>query len=107
MDEDLPEIRLFASFERHDEFLALQNALLAVDLTVEPSRDENSAESELLRKLSLIVGGLIDVFHGVIVIECLTARGIPRTVLSARPVSRKPRHASRRVFTCTRTSLYL
>lgn len=52
-DED--EGKLFASFERRDEFVSLQNTLLAFDLTAEPSREENGAEFDVLRRLSLIV----------------------------------------------------
>ncbi|KAF8133796.1 TBCD protein [Boletus edulis] len=54
-DDPTNEGMLFASFERRDEFVALQNIILALDLTVEPTREENSAEFDVLRRLSLIL----------------------------------------------------
>lgn len=62
-DELTDEGKLFASFERHDEFVSLQNTLLAFDLTAEPTREENSVESGVLRRLNLIVCMLI-MSHG-------------------------------------------
>ncbi|KAG0693184.1 ARM repeat-containing protein [Suillus ampliporus] len=56
MDEDTQETRLFAAFERHDEFVAAQNTLLAVDLFAEPTREEEDAENECNRKLMMIFG---------------------------------------------------
>lgn len=59
-DEPTDEEKLFASFERRDEFVSLQNALLAFDLTAEPTPQENSAEFDILRRLSLIVCMFVD-----------------------------------------------
>ncbi|KAG2361705.1 TBCD protein [Suillus spraguei] len=56
MDEDSQETRLFAAFERHDEFVAAQNTLLAVDLFAEPSRGEEDVELNCSRKLIMIFG---------------------------------------------------
>ncbi|KAG1751240.1 TBCD protein [Suillus lakei] len=56
MDEDSEETRLFAAFERHNEFVAAQSTLLAVDLFVEPSREEEDVELECSRKLMMIFG---------------------------------------------------
>ncbi|KAG1872410.1 tubulin folding cofactor D C terminal-domain-containing protein [Suillus subalutaceus] len=56
MDEDSQETRLFAAFERHDEFVAAQNILLAVDLFAEPSRGEEDVELDCSRKLIMIFG---------------------------------------------------
>lgn len=56
MDEDSQETRLFAAFERHDEFVAAQNTLLAVDLFAEPSRGEEDMELDCSRKLIMIFG---------------------------------------------------
>ncbi|KIK93339.1 hypothetical protein PAXRUDRAFT_145292 [Paxillus rubicundulus Ve08.2h10] len=56
MADDPDEAKLFASFERHDEFVSLQNTLLAVDLFVEPTREDSSAEYDLLRRLGMILG---------------------------------------------------
>jgi len=58
MDEDTHDTRLFAAFERHDEFVAAQNTLLAVDLFVEPAREEQDEEIECSRKLMMIVSRL-------------------------------------------------
>jgi hypothetical protein len=55
MDEDSQETRLFAAFERHDEFVAAQNTLLAVDSFAEPSRGEEDMELDCSRKLIMIV----------------------------------------------------
>lgn len=59
-DEPTDEGKLFASFERYKEFVSLQNTLLAVDLTAEPTLEDNNAESDVLRRLSLIVRILVD-----------------------------------------------
>ncbi|OJA17158.1 hypothetical protein AZE42_00195 [Rhizopogon vesiculosus] len=56
MDEDTHDTRLFAAFERHDEFVAAQNTLLAVDLFAEPNREEQDAEIECSRKLMMVFG---------------------------------------------------
>ncbi|KAG1906602.1 tubulin folding cofactor D C terminal-domain-containing protein [Suillus fuscotomentosus] len=56
MDEDSQENRLFSAFERHDEFVAAQNTLLAADLFVEPSREEEDVELHCSRKLIVIFG---------------------------------------------------
>ncbi|OAX38758.1 ARM repeat-containing protein [Rhizopogon vinicolor AM-OR11-026] len=56
MDEDTHDTRLFAAFERHDEFVAAQNTLLAVDLFAEPNREEQDAEIECSRKLTMVFG---------------------------------------------------
>lgn len=53
------EGKLFASFERRDEFVSLQNTFLAFDLTAEPTREENNTESGVLWRLSLIVRTLV------------------------------------------------
>lgn len=55
LDESTDEGKLFASFERRDEFVSLQNTLLAVNLTVEPTVEESRAEFDVLRRLRLIV----------------------------------------------------
>lgn len=59
-DEPTDEGKLFASFERREEFVSLQNTLLAVDFTAEPTLEENTAESDVLRRLGLIVRMLVD-----------------------------------------------
>lgn len=55
MEEEVTEGKLFATFEKLDEFLSLQQTLLAVDLNGEPDRDENIKEWALYRKLCDIV----------------------------------------------------
>jgi tubulin-specific chaperone D len=55
MEDEITEGKLFGTFEKYDEFSSLQQALLAVDLAVEPDKDEDLRESDLLRKLSNIV----------------------------------------------------
>ncbi|KIJ62569.1 hypothetical protein HYDPIDRAFT_157330 [Hydnomerulius pinastri MD-312] len=88
MDDELGDKKLFASFERHDEFVSIQNALLAIDLTTEPSREDNGAEFEHLRKLGLILAEyqeqsyLLDPYLESLVIpvaECLRAHARVRT----------------------------
>jgi tubulin-specific chaperone D len=56
MDEEPTEGRLLANFEKHDEFLVAQQLLLSVDLATEPSFEEDKRETELLGKLTNIVG---------------------------------------------------
>lgn len=59
-DEPTPEGKRFATFERRDEFVSLQNTLLAYNLTTEPTREENSTEFDVLRRLSMMVCMLVD-----------------------------------------------
>ncbi|KAG1885037.1 TBCD protein [Suillus subluteus] len=84
MDEDSQETRLFAAFERHDEFVAAQNTLLAVDLFAEPSRGEEDVELDCSRKLIMIFGEyqeqsyLLDPYLESLVkyaMTCVNARG--------------------------------
>lgn len=60
MSDDTEEGKLFRSFERRDEFISLQNTLLALDLTAEPILEENRVECDGLRKLSMIVCLFVD-----------------------------------------------
>ena len=55
MDEEITEGKLFATFEKYDEFSRIQAALLAVDLAIEPTSDDDAQEADLLRKLFYIV----------------------------------------------------
>jgi hypothetical protein len=55
MEAELAEAKLYATFEKHDEFQQIQNTLLDVDLATEPSLEEEKRESTLLRNLSDIV----------------------------------------------------
>lgn len=55
MEEEITEGKLFATFEKYDEFLSIQKALLAVDLTAEANDDIDVQESGLFRKLCNIV----------------------------------------------------
>jgi tubulin-specific chaperone D len=55
MSDDTEEGKLFRSFERRDEFVSLQNTILALDLTTEPILEENRVECDGLRRLSMIV----------------------------------------------------
>lgn len=59
MDEEVNEKKLFARFEKHGEFIAAQQALLALDLREKPSFDEENKEVQLLNKLIIIVRCLI------------------------------------------------
>jgi hypothetical protein len=55
MEEELTEGKLFATFERHGEFLSFQQSFLSLDLATEPSITEDKGEIALLAKLSNIV----------------------------------------------------
>ncbi|KAJ7069814.1 TBCD protein [Mycena amicta] len=57
MDEGalLDEGRVFATFERHGEFVDAQERLLSLDLTQTPSPAEEKEEAALLRRLSNIL----------------------------------------------------
>ncbi|KAF9241181.1 tubulin folding cofactor D C terminal-domain-containing protein [Melanogaster broomeanus] len=88
MDDHLDETIPFAYFERHDQFVSLQNALLALDLSAEPTREESGTEIELLRKLGMILmeyqeqSYLLDPYLEGLVIpaaECLRAHARART----------------------------
>lgn len=55
MEEEPTEGRLFATFEKHEEFITTQELLLSVDLETEPSAEEDKHEAQLLGKLTNIV----------------------------------------------------
>ncbi|KIN99611.1 hypothetical protein M404DRAFT_16471 [Pisolithus tinctorius Marx 270] len=87
-DSELIEGKQLASFERYDEFVSAQSALLSVDLSSEPSRQDNGAEAELMRKLTMILGEyqeqsyLLDPYLENLVVpavECLRAHARTRT----------------------------
>ncbi|KAI6030933.1 TBCD protein [Pisolithus orientalis] len=87
-DSELIEGKQLASFERYGEFVSAQSALLAVDLSSEPSRQDNGAEAELMRKLTMILGEyqeqsyLLDPYLENLVVpavECLRAHARTRT----------------------------
>ncbi|KAJ3566930.1 hypothetical protein NP233_g6689 [Leucocoprinus birnbaumii] len=48
------EENLYAKFERHNDFVTLQNSLLELDLYEEPDRDVDSKEFIVLQKLNVI-----------------------------------------------------
>ncbi|EGO23938.1 hypothetical protein SERLADRAFT_450239 [Serpula lacrymans var. lacrymans S7.9] len=56
MADEVIEGKIFATFEKYDEFLAIQKAFLVVDLTTEPNDEQDKDEIELLRKLCFILG---------------------------------------------------
>ena len=53
--------KVYSTFLKYDEFTGLQTKLLSVDLFVDPTADENSAERQVLQKLCLIVRALVHV----------------------------------------------
>ncbi len=53
--EDPTEGRILARFDKHEEFTELQNQILSLDITVEPSEEEKRNEALLVQKLSNIV----------------------------------------------------
>ncbi|KAI6110957.1 hypothetical protein EV401DRAFT_1842833, partial [Pisolithus croceorrhizus] len=87
-DPELIEGKQFASFERYGDFASAQSALLAVDLSSEPSRQDNGTEVELMRKLTTILGEyqeqsyLLDPYLENLVVpvaECLRVHARTRT----------------------------
>jgi hypothetical protein len=54
MEQD--DEKVLAAFEKHDEFVRVQNELLSCDLADEPSAEENTAEFVKLKNLKDIVG---------------------------------------------------
>lgn len=57
MDTDpADDFQFWARFENKDEFVALRDELLAIDLYAEPTSDEDRAEAQLSNKLTYIVG---------------------------------------------------
>lgn len=104
-DEPTDEGKLFASFERRNEFVSLQSTLLASDLTVEPTREENNAESDLLRRLSLMVRMPVD--NVSLTTKHRAAGRVPGTTLPFGPLSRGTRHPRCRMSENTRQSLHI
>jgi hypothetical protein len=56
MEVPSDEGRTFASFEKSDVFLAMQNDLLSRPIYSEPTDEENRAEDDLLGRIRLMVG---------------------------------------------------
>jgi hypothetical protein len=59
MEEEITEGKLFGTFDKYDEFLTIQKALLAIDLAAEPDNDEDVKESDLFRRLCNIVSSIV------------------------------------------------
>ena len=57
--EEVTEGRLFTTFEKLDEFRALQKDFLYINLKDELDRDEMMKELNIYRKLCDIVSGLL------------------------------------------------
>jgi hypothetical protein len=55
MEDGTTDGKIYAKFEKIQEFSGLQKSLLAVDLTVIPTPEDERHESSLLRKLLDIV----------------------------------------------------
>ena len=57
MDTDpADDFRVYTRFENKDEFIALRDQLLALDLYTESSQEQAQSDSQIPAKLSLIVG---------------------------------------------------
>ncbi|EPQ54507.1 hypothetical protein GLOTRDRAFT_42674 [Gloeophyllum trabeum ATCC 11539] len=55
MEEEQPEEKFFASFEKHEQFAGLQESLLSKDLFENPNEETDRHETETLRSLSDIL----------------------------------------------------
>ena len=55
MAEEIPEGKVFATFERFNEFLDLQKSLLALDLREEPGPEVESKEFLTQQTLNVMV----------------------------------------------------
>ncbi len=55
MADELIERKLFATFDKLDEFLSYQSKFLSYDLKLSPSADEDKEELVLFNKLCNIV----------------------------------------------------
>ncbi|KAI0754966.1 ARM repeat-containing protein [Daedaleopsis nitida] len=51
---DADEFKVYARFENKDDFVALRDELLAIDLYTEPDQEQNRVEAMLLQKLMVI-----------------------------------------------------
>ena len=57
MDTDpADDFRVYTRFENKDEFIALRDQLLALDLYTKSSQEQAQSDSQIPAKLSLIVG---------------------------------------------------
>lgn len=54
-DDGVPEGKLFATFERHGEFVGLQKSFLSLDLFEEPSVEDDKEQNPIFARLLLIV----------------------------------------------------
>lgn len=52
---DGDDFKVHARFENKDDFVALRDELLAIDLYTEPDQEQNRVEAMLLQKLTVIV----------------------------------------------------
>jgi len=84
MSEEVPERKLFSSFDKYGEFVDAQGAFLAVDLFNNPSTEDDHKECLLLKELSNIVR--LWIFRILVYSEQETARQLSGTILSVRSV---------------------
>ena len=50
------DFRTYTRFENKDDFIALRDQILALDIYTEPTEAQRSAEWDVYKKISLIVG---------------------------------------------------
>lgn len=58
-DDGVPEGKLFATFERHGEFVDLQKSFLSLELFEEPSVEDDKEQNPVFARLLLIVRHLL------------------------------------------------
>jgi hypothetical protein len=54
-EEEIPERKLFSTFEKHGEFVNAQQSLLSLNLGIEPTPEEDYKETVHLQRLCSIV----------------------------------------------------
>lgn len=94
MEDELTEGKLFATFEKYDEYVALQASFLSLDLAVKTSAEEERREILLLQNLTDIVRK--SNLPATVYLHPTLARRIPGTVISPGSFPRTSRPSSRR-----------
>lgn len=87
MEEEITEGKLFATFEKFDEFFGLQQAFLNVDLAIAANAEEDAKEFNLLWKLCHIVSNPMYIKKCRRLRNIHKAGRISRAIVSSRPFS--------------------
>ncbi len=96
MDADPTDDLTYTRFENKDEFVALRDQLLALDLYVEPSQEQAQSEAFISTKLSVIVWQPTSASLVEYQLTSESVQLLPGAVLPMGSISRGTRHSGGR-----------